>query len=490
MGKKLKYIVGILIIGVLLFFVFLRITKPKEEVEAKALPTVTTISMEKGNISVKEELLGEISANEQFVLLSKISGEVLEIYKENGEEVKKGEKIALLDNQKQIDAAKYSLEQARAQAQVASDSRDRLAALRESGDISVQDFETANAQIPVAQAELDTANERYEGAKREHDVAQAQLEAAQAEVARLNTAMEKARKQQEESQKAVGALAREMYQSGGVSSPLLIALSSSGTEEIADRAAAADAMTRAQDSALSQAMDMQAATRNQQSRQDAVTSRISSLEEKARKASEEAESAKNTAETKLRELDELKKTSEEKRAQWDAQKAQAEEQLGQWQREYQDATSKLAAIDEENRRQNRRYTSSSNFSSPLPVPLVVTSPFGWRVHPVLGISRYHNGTDFAANCGTEIYPVAEGVVTAVTVETAGGNVVYVNHGMMNGASMSTAYVHMQSTNVYVGQHVGRDTVLGWVGATGYATGCHLHLSVMRNGADVEPLDYL
>ena len=78
----------------------------------------------------------------------------------------------------------------------------------------------------------------------------------------------------------------------------------------------------------------------------------------------------------------------------------------------------------------------------------------------------------------------------MTVETAGGNVVYVNHGMMNGASMSTAYVHMQSTNVHVGQQVGRDTVLGWVGATGYATGCHLLLSVMRNGADVEPLEYL
>ena len=352
------------------------------------------------------------------------------------------------------------------------------------------DLETANAQIPVAQAEFDTANERYEGAKREHDVAQAQLDAAQAEANRLSEEMTKARKQQEAAEKAVGSLAREMYQSGGTSSPLLIALSSSGTEEIADRAAAADALTRAQDSALSQAQGVQASTRNQQSRQSAVTTRISALEEKARKASEEAESAKNTAETKLHELDELKRTSVEKRAQGDAQKAQAEEQLGQWQREYQDATSKLAAIDEENRRQNRRYTSSSNFSSPLPVPLVVTSPFGWRVHPVLGISRYHNGTDFAANCGTEIYPVAEGVVTAVTVETAGGNVVYVNHGMMNGASMSTAYVHMQSTNVHVGQQVGRDTVLGWVGATGYATGCHLHLSVMRNGADVEPLDYL
>ena len=118
MQKGLKAIAILIVLSVLSFFIVRRIMKPKEEVEVKALPTVTTISMEKGNISVKEELLGEISANEQFVLISKISGEVLEIYKENGAEVKKGEKIALLDNQKQIDAAKYSLEQARAQAQV------------------------------------------------------------------------------------------------------------------------------------------------------------------------------------------------------------------------------------------------------------------------------------------------------------------------------------------------------------------------------------
>ena len=84
------------------------------------------------------------------------------------------------------------------------------------------DLETANAQIPVAQAELDTANERYEGAKREHDVAQAQLDAAQAEANRLSEEMTKARKQQEAAEKAVGSLAREMYQSGGTSSPLLI----------------------------------------------------------------------------------------------------------------------------------------------------------------------------------------------------------------------------------------------------------------------------
>ena len=162
MQKGLKAIAILIVLSVLSFFLVRRIMKPKEEVEGKALPTVTCISMEKGDIAVKEELLGEISAKEQFRLLSKISGEVLEIDKENGSEVKKGERIALLDNQKQIDAAKYSLEQAKAQAQVTRDSRDRLATLKESGDISVQDFEAADAQAKAAEAQAKAAKLNYD----------------------------------------------------------------------------------------------------------------------------------------------------------------------------------------------------------------------------------------------------------------------------------------------------------------------------------------
>ena len=162
MQKGLKAIAILIILSVLSFFIVRRIMKPKEEVEGKALPTVTCISMEKSDLAVKEELLGEISAKEQFRLLSKISGEVLEIDKENGSEVKKGERIALLDNQKQIDAAKYSVEQAKAQAEVARDSRDRLATLKESGDISVQDFEAADAQAKAAEAQLKAAKLNYD----------------------------------------------------------------------------------------------------------------------------------------------------------------------------------------------------------------------------------------------------------------------------------------------------------------------------------------
>ena len=171
MQKALKYIAAIALVLLIFIFVVLRLIKPKEEVEVKALPRVTCISVEKGDIAVKEELLGEISANEQFLLLSKISGEVLEIDKENGNEVKKGEKIALLDNEKQIAAAKYSLEQAKAQEKVSRDTRDRLMALKDSGDISLQDFEAADAQAKAAEAQLKAAKLRYPAGVCEHSCA-------------------------------------------------------------------------------------------------------------------------------------------------------------------------------------------------------------------------------------------------------------------------------------------------------------------------------
>ena len=351
------------------------------------------------------------------------------------------------------------------------------------------DLEQANQQIPVAQSQLEEAQKTYQSAHREHEIALGQLQGVQAESTRIREAIAEAEKQQKEASRALGGLARELYQ-GGQASPMIVALTAQGTQEIADRTAAADALARAQNSALASAVNVQATRRTQQGRQDAISARIAALEETARRSAQQAEEAQKTAQDKVAELDNLKKTSEAKKVEWDAHRAELENQLGEFQREYEAATAKLAEIDEENRRQNRRYTSASNFSNPLPVQLVMTSRFGWRHHPVLGIDLYHNGTDFAANCGTPIYPVAEGVVTAVTVERAGGNVVYVNHGMMNGASMSTAYVHMQKVDVRVGQQLTRDTVVGEVGATGYATGCHLHLSVMRNGVDVDPMDYL
>ena len=162
MKKGVKIVIVLLILLGVAFLVGRRVLKPKEEVEHTQLPLATGISVEKGDLSITESLVGTIEASEQYALVSKVSGEVLEIYAENGAELKKGDKIARLDNQKQIDAAKYTLEQAQAQAKAASDARNRLASLQASGDISAQDFESADAQAKAAEAQVKAAKLNYD----------------------------------------------------------------------------------------------------------------------------------------------------------------------------------------------------------------------------------------------------------------------------------------------------------------------------------------
>ena len=162
MKKGVKIVIVLLILLGVAFLVGRRVLKPKEEVEHTQLPLATGISVEKGDLSITESLVGTIEASEQYALASKVSGEVLEIYAENGAELKKGDKIARLDNQKQIDAAKYTLEQAEAQAKAASDARNRLASLQASGDISAQDFEAADAQAKAAEAQVKAAKLNYD----------------------------------------------------------------------------------------------------------------------------------------------------------------------------------------------------------------------------------------------------------------------------------------------------------------------------------------
>ncbi len=352
------------------------------------------------------------------------------------------------------------------------------------------DLDALNTRIPAAQHKLADAQSALAAATREHEVATDQLESARAENDRLNTEIADSRTQQTQASDAVAALARQMYR-GEVESPMTVVLSGSSTQDLADRASAAEALARSQNKVLADARDSEVIQANQAERQKAVTERITVLEHKAADAEAAAEGARATAQSTVTELADLKQQAQDKQAQWESQKEQASQQLDQWQAEYDAQSAKLAQIDAANRAQGRVFTSDGGtFSSPLPVALQVTSPFGWRVHPVLGYRKYHNGTDFAAACGTQISPIAPGQVVAVTVETAGGNVVYVNHGMIDGHSWVSAYVHMQRTNAAVGQSVDRSSILGWVGATGYATGCHLHLSLMRDGADVDPIDYL
>ncbi|MBO5953541.1 MAG: peptidoglycan DD-metalloendopeptidase family protein [Oscillospiraceae bacterium] len=116
----------------------------------------------------------------------------------------------------------------------------------------------------------------------------------------------------------------------------------------------------------------------------------------------------------------------------------------------------------------------------------LSSPYGWRVHPVHGDWRFHSGVDLAAPGGTPIYATRAGTVTIATYSDSAGYYVTVNHG----DGFSSSYMHMTHYIVKPGQYVTAGQVIGYVGTTGTSTGNHLHFSIYYNGNSVNPASYV
>ena len=121
-----------------------------------------------------------------------------------------------------------------------------------------------------------------------------------------------------------------------------------------------------------------------------------------------------------------------------------------------------------------------------PVGGVITSPFGWRVHPILGGRRLHTGIDLGSVTGEPIHAAANGVVILAEQWGGYGRTVVVDHG----GGLSTLYAHQSSISVSVGDEVLAGDVVGRIGCSGFCTGPHLHFEVREVGAPVDPMLYL
>ena len=113
----------------------------------------------------------------------------------------------------------------------------------------------------------------------------------------------------------------------------------------------------------------------------------------------------------------------------------------------------------------------------------VTSGFKMRLHPILKTWRAHLGTDFAAPTGTAVRTVGDGVVEFAGVQGGYGNVVFVKHRNQH----VTVYAHLSRIDVRQGQSVEQGQTIGAVGATGWATGPHLHFEFRVNGQHQDPM---
>jgi murein DD-endopeptidase MepM/ murein hydrolase activator NlpD len=116
----------------------------------------------------------------------------------------------------------------------------------------------------------------------------------------------------------------------------------------------------------------------------------------------------------------------------------------------------------------------------------LSAGFGEREDPFNGSDEFHTGLDISADKGRPVYATAAGKVESAAYSGAYGNMLVVDHGF----GLMTRYAHLSGFAVKVGQRVQRGTVVGYVGATGRATGAHLHYEVLVNGKLINPLRLL
>jgi murein DD-endopeptidase MepM/ murein hydrolase activator NlpD len=116
----------------------------------------------------------------------------------------------------------------------------------------------------------------------------------------------------------------------------------------------------------------------------------------------------------------------------------------------------------------------------------LTSTMGYRRDPINGGGDFHKGLDIAGDKGQPVYATAEGRVLQSGYQGAYGNMIVLDHGF----GLVTRYGHLLDATVHQGDHVKRGDVIGHVGATGRATGYHLHYEVLANGRLLNPLQLL
>jgi len=133
-----------------------------------------------------------------------------------------------------------------------------------------------------------------------------------------------------------------------------------------------------------------------------------------------------------------------------------------------------------------KVTGTGDLMWPVPSSGYISSGYGVRLHPVYRVMRQHYGIDIGAAHGASVIASDSGRVIISSYNSSYGNYIVVNHGNVNGVTMTTLYAHLSSRRVSEGADVVKGQIIGLVGSTGTSTGPHLHFEVTVNGSRVNP----
>ncbi|HET6153039.1 MAG TPA: peptidoglycan DD-metalloendopeptidase family protein [Marmoricola sp.] len=355
----------------------------------------------------------------------------------------------------------------------------------------------ANARLKSAQASLGTAQATFAATQGQLSAAQvldtqmqAKLAAAQTALDTAQTAVANGKAHVVDQRAAIGRLAAESYTYGDPNlmrmsimlqgaTPEQMALELSTIDSLMSRETGALARLKATEATLVSQKDQvaKAKTAVAQERQDAAVNLAHKQQLEQQAAAARSQVAALVASRQV--------------AVVAAAQARASDLAKLKQLKKQEARIQRLIKARARKHQGRGFTGSSNGYLLPPVKnSYITSPYGWRIHPIYHYWGLHDGDDFHAPCGVPEYASAGGTVISEYYSDVWGNRLYIDAGKVNGKSMTLIYNHISTYKAHTGDHVKRGDVVAYAGTTGWSTGCHLHFTVMINGTAVDPQTYM
>jgi murein DD-endopeptidase MepM/ murein hydrolase activator NlpD len=351
-------------------------------------------------------------------------------------------------------------------------------------------LQAAEAKLGAARSQLAAAQGRVAAASALDSALQRQLEQAIQDLVDARTQLAQGRANEAEQRDAVAAYAVQQFQ--GPSPQILgltVVFNATTTQELSTDLTAVDtALSRGTAS-----LDQLRATRIllaaqelrvKQAKDDVAKRRVAAARNLRLK--QQAEAAARDWTARVAALVKDRRVARENAA---AAVAQEKQRLANLRKERLRVHHMLANLPHHHGT-NTNYNGPTDGFLSYPVNGPITSPYCMRMHPILHIWELHDGTDFGVGCHTPIRAAASGTVIEMYYNAGYGNRLIMTNGVVDGINLATSYNHMSGYSAYVGQHVRRGEVIGYVGETGYATGCHLHFMVYENGATVDPMTWL
>jgi murein DD-endopeptidase MepM/ murein hydrolase activator NlpD len=363
-------------------------------------------------------------------------------------------------------------------------------------DESSSQFRQATARLEAAQADLDAARGELQAARakltaarvRDHEM-KVKLEAAEARLAQAETDLVNGRAELDDQRKVVVDTVNDIYQ--GANTDLMAAasfLQAQTTEELTRQAEMQDVMVGKQTNAYDA---LHAAEVLLEVREQQVQDAKDEVAVQRREAAEHLVTMKGLTADALAAAARVRDTVQERRgARQQALRARHHDRLQLVQLRKQEKKIKELIAAQAAKTHGSGFTGATGGFLNRPVPGYVTSPYGYRVHPIYGYYSLHDGTDFHAPCGTPLHAAGTGKVISAYYSSVWGNRLFVGLGNVNGKYVTVIYNHLSSYNSHVGQTVQRGQVIGYAGTTGWSTACHLHFTVMVNGQTVDPMNWM